>query len=434
NTRTEGKMDPETLNMLDQPQSTIGDTLYKLHFFDQIPYAGRWIAGFVSLFFIFATLTGVLVHWKNIFTKFWAYGFKGTWKQIWTNAHTVFGMLGLPYQFMYAVTGAFYLLLFLVLMPTVILLYGGSPENVFKLAYPMYNLEYREDAKAADYTANIGMIQRKWEAAYSKEYTLAGIQANHLLREDAGVTYRMISKDPGVFFSNAYVGYRLKEGEEVFNSLPGNKKFTYKVIESLMHLHFASFGGLFVKAVYFVMALFSCFVFVSGVLIWKEARNNSRYEERQRRFHARVTRIFLAICFTLFPATAILFSAELLLPATDHVFRVNTVFFLSWLLLALGVMGLPSERAITRFSLWLGGLFSLLVPLVNGWVTGDWLWKTPLTQVWATDAFWLFTGLLSFSVYRFTCLRDEKTLLPGSEKSRAGKNGEIPSGVAQLTG
>ena len=97
-----GKMDPVSLKMIDKPQSTVGETLYKLHFFDQIPYAGRWIAGFVSLFFIFAIVTGVLVHWKNMLTKFWAYGFTGTWKQIWTNGHTVFGLLGLPYQLMYA--------------------------------------------------------------------------------------------------------------------------------------------------------------------------------------------------------------------------------------------------------------------------------------------------------------------------------------------
>ncbi len=416
-----GKMDPVSYQMLDKPGSTVGETLYKLHFFDQIPYAGRWIAGFVSLFFIFATITGVLVHWKNILTKFWAYGFKGTWKQIWTNAHTVFGMLGLPYQFMYAVTGSFYLLLFLVLMPTVILLYGGSPEKVFKLAYPMYNMEYSEDAKAADYTGGIAAIQRKWEAAYGKDYTLTGIQTNHLLREDAGVTYRMTSKDPKIFFSSAYVGYRLKEGKEVFSSLPQDKRFTYKVIESIMHLHFASFGGLLVKAVYFVMALFSCFVFVSGILIWKEARDNNRYTAAQKRFHWQVTRVFLAICFTLFPAVAVLFSAELLVPATDHVFRVNTIFFVSWLLLSLAAMRFSSERAITRFSLWLGGLFSLLVPLVNGFVTGDWFWKTSVTQVWATDLFWLATGLLSFSVCHFMRLPEQpgpREPVPGGRKVR----------------
>ncbi len=143
---------------------------------------------------------------------------------------------------------------------------------------------------------------------------------------------------------------------------------------------------------------------VSGILLWKEARNNNRYPADQKRFHRRVTRIFLAVCFALFPATAILFSAELLLPATDHVLRVNTIFFLSWLFLSLAAMLLPSERAITRFSLWTGGLFSLLVPVVNGSVTGDWLWKTPIMQVWATDLFWLAAGLLSFSVYRFTRL------------------------------
>jgi len=398
-----GKMDPVSLKIMEKPRSTVGETLYKLHFFDQVPYAGRWIAGFVSLFFIFATITGVLVHWKNMLTKFWAYGFTGTWKQIWTNGHTVFGLLGLPYQLMYAVTGAFYLLLVLVLMPTVMLLYGGSPENVFRLAYPMYNIEYSDHAAAADYTGNIEKISEEWEARYGRDYRLVGVQANHLLKEDAGMTFRMVSKDPEVFFSNAYVGYRLKDGQEVFHSLPGNKKFTYKVIESIMHLHFASFGGLFVKAVYFVMALFSCFVFVSGILIWKEARNNSRYTTSQKQFHRRVTKVFLAICFTLFPATALLFSAELLVPEIEnHAYWVNTVFFISWLMMTLFALLLESEKSITRFSLWMGGFFSLLVPLVNGYSTGDWLWKTAHTQVWATDLFWLVTGILSFSIFGFT--------------------------------
>lgn len=418
-----GKMDPVSFEIMEKPRSTVGETLYKLHFFDQIPYAGRWIAGFVSLFFLFAVLTGVLVHWKNMLTKFWAYGFTGTWKQIWTNSHTVFGLLGLPYQLMYAVTGAFYLLLILVLMPTVLLLYGGAPENVFRLAYPMYNIEYSDQAAAADYTPHIEQVFREWEARYGQDYRLMGIQANHLLKEDAGITFRMVSKNPEVFFSNAYAGYRLKDGREVFHSLPENNKFTYRVIESITNLHFASFGGLFVKALYFVMALFSCFVFVSGILIWKEARNNSRYSASRKKFHHRVTQVFLAVCFTLFPATAILFSAELLVPGIeDHAFWVNTVFFVSWLLMALTVvLLLKSENSVTRFGLASGGFFSLLVPLVNGLTTGDWLWKTPLTQVWATDVFWLLSGVLSLSVFAFVSTQNQKD--PGAQGVRADEPG-----------
>ncbi len=402
-----GKMNPVTYAVSDKAESTVGETLYKLHYFAQIPFAGMWIAGFVSLFFIFATVTGVLVHWKNMLSKFWAFSFQGTWKQVWTNGHTVFGLLGLPYQFMYAVTGAFYLLLLLVLLPAVMVFYEGKPEKVYAMAYPMYGVEYDEQAPAFDHTENLVSLYRKVREQYGAAYEIPAVQTHHVYKEDGVANFRLVSKDKSIFASNGYIGYRLKDGKELYNALPGkNKKWTYAIVETIMHLHFASFGGLVVKGIYFVMALFSCFVFVSGILIWKEARNNARYSTKQKRFHRRVTRIFLAICFTLFPATALLFSAELLLPAEDHAFRVNTVFFLAWLLLALVAVLLSSERRITRFSLGLGGLFSLLVPLVNGFATGDWLWKTPVTQVWATDVFWLVTGLLSFSVYGFTKLRD----------------------------
>lgn len=399
-----GKMNPVTYTVSDKAESTIGETLYKLHYFAQIPFAGMWIAGFVSLFFIFAVITGVLVHWKNMLTRFWAFSFRGAWKQIWTNGHTVFGLLGLPYQFMYAVTGAFYLLLLLVLLPAVMVFYEGKPEKVYAMAYPMYGVEYKEQAPAFDHTENLVALYRKVREKYGAAYDIPAVQTHHVHKEDGVANFRLVSKDKSIFASNGYIGYRLKDGEELYSSLPGKtKKWTYTIVETIMHLHFASFGGLVVKGIYFVMALFSCFVFVSGILIWKEARNNSRYSTSQKEFHRAVTQVFLAICFTLFPATALLFSAELLVPDVEnHVFWVNTVFFVSWLLMALfAMLLLRSENVITRFSLWMGGFFSLLVPLVNGLSTGDWFWKTSLTQVWATDIFWLFTGILSYSVFGF---------------------------------
>ncbi|MBN4724627.1 PepSY domain-containing protein, partial [Escherichia coli] len=92
--------------------------LYRLHFFDQIPfYIGRYIAGFVALFFLFAVIAGVLIHWRNIVSKFYGFSLKGSLKQIWTSSHTVFGLLGLPFQLMYAVTGAYYMLSILILAP-----------------------------------------------------------------------------------------------------------------------------------------------------------------------------------------------------------------------------------------------------------------------------------------------------------------------------
>ncbi len=395
-----GMMHPQNLTWYDKAPSTISDTLYRLHFLDQLPYAGRWIAGFVSLFFIFATLTGLLIHWKNIFTKFWAFSFKGSWKQIWTNSHTVFGLLGLPFQLMYAVTGAFYLLLALVLLPAVMVFYGGKVDKVYALAYPSMSLSYDEHAPAADNSEYIAGIYHNILKKYGHEYEVLRIQTRNVMKTDGAINVILKSRNEKLFSVYGYTGYRLSDGKELYSSIPGvNKTYTHSVVEALGQLHFASFGGISLRFLYFVMSLFTCFVIISGILLWKEARNNKHYTEKQKRFHHRVTLWYLAICFGLFPAVPVLFDAELIIPAglQGHTDKVNLAFFSSWLLFIISGILFRNEARMTKYYLLCGGVLSLSVPIVNGLVTGDWVWKSLSgghPAVAGVDVFWLITGTL----------------------------------------
>lgn len=47
---------------LDEPKTTLSNTIYDLHFFNQIPTIGQFLAGVVSMFFLFAIVSGVLIH------------------------------------------------------------------------------------------------------------------------------------------------------------------------------------------------------------------------------------------------------------------------------------------------------------------------------------------------------------------------------------
>lgn len=388
-----GKMDPRSYTLSDKPQSTVGDTLYHLHYFAQIPFAGMWIAGFVSLFFVFALITGVLVHWNNIWSKFWSFSFKGARKQLWTNAHTVFGLLGLPYQLMYALTGAFYLLLLLALLPVVMVFYEGKPEKVYALAYPMYGVSYDSTAAEANHVPRLQTLYEEVGRQYGSDYELVAVQTHHLGKEDAAANFRLVHRNPEKFIRSAYLGYRLKDGEMLYSSLAG-ERFTQAFVEGISQVHFATYGGLYLKVLYFVLALFSCFVFVSGILVWKEARKNARYTPAQQRFHARTTRILLSVCFSLYPAVALLFSTELLVPSGEnHALYVNTVFFLAWLLFSSALLG--AEGQMLRRNLFLGGIFGLAVPIVNGSITGDWLWRSTQVAVWGTDLAWAILGLFT---------------------------------------
>lgn len=381
--------------------STVGETLYRLHFLDQIPlYVGRYIAGFVALFFAFAIVTGVLIHWKNIISKFYAFSFKKTKKQFWTNAHTVFGLIGLPFQLMYAITGAFYLLSVFILAPAVILLFNNDQDKLVTLLYPTEAFHAHEGLAApavhGSIDAGLAKIRRDYPA-----YAVSYLELINLGRENAVLSAELINKE--AFNANGTVVLDLLSGQYKLEIKPGSKNYTQSLLNGIAALHFANFGGLLTKALYFVLSMFTCFVIISGVLMWKQARDKPSYTIRQRAFHHRVTMLYFSACFSLFPATGLLFMTELIVPmGAGHVDQVNSLFFVFWLLLAVCCYFIKTERRIIGVCLALGGIISVGVPVVNGMITGDWMWSTynKLPYVFAVDFLWLLTGIASLLIAR----------------------------------
>ena len=382
---------------MQEPITTVGDTIYYLHYFRQIPVIGLYLSGFVALFFLFASITGVLVHWRNLFTKFYAFITEGKWKTIWTNAHTVLGVIGLPFQVMYAVTGAFFGLLTLILLPSVLLLYEGDSSKVFNKVTPENTIALDHDAPLAK-NKSLTELKAKVQQQYPGFHVNRAVLRNYG-RSDALVTWRL-DDEKGILSSGSITMY-MADGivlDEVSVS-PLDKPYGNAVIDMIAKLHFAEFGGTLVKIIYFILAMITCFMIISGVLIWRTARDNDQYTFKQRLFHHKVTKSYLAICLSMFPAFAIIFMANKFVPMAmeGRVNWVNTLFFTSWLLLT--VMGLfwNSYARQNKNYLLIGGILSLGVPLSNGLVTGDWFWETWHTFSWVAyvDVFWIVAGLIS---------------------------------------
>lgn len=393
---------PQTKELrIGEEQTTIGETLYRLHFFDQIPfYIGRYISGFVALFFLFAVLTGVLIHWRNIVSKFYGFSLKGSLKQIWTSSHTVFGLLGLPFQLMYAITGAYYILSILILLPVVAIFFGGDQKKVYAMLRPNDAVELNEKSPFTNKNITINKTLEGIRAQYPG-FEVQTVNIKHYSREDALLS--VYGKDPSYFAGAGAMAIQLKDGKTVVEMMPGKKTYVQSVLYGIAGVHFATFGGILLKFVYFFLAISTCFVIISGVLLWKEARNKKNYTAKQKQFHHRVTMSYLAICFGLFPAIAILFMAERLIPGTleNRVSLVNSTFFLSWLVLTIIGLFWKTEANLTRNYLYVGGILSLGVPIANGITTGDWFWKTLANQQYyiaGTDLFWLALGVLCVGV------------------------------------
>lgn len=402
---------------MNEPLTTVGDTIYYLHYFRQIPVLGLYIAGFVALFFLFSVLTGLLIHWKNLLTKFYAFTVEGKWKMIWTNAHTVFGIIGLPFQVMYAVTGSFFGLLTLILLPAVFVLYDGDVTQVYAKVRPQQGLTVDEHAPSAKHLS-INELARQIKARYP-DHHIKRAQLFNYGKADAVVAWQ-IDDDRGINAPGTLTMY-MRDGKilDDYSIYPNNKSYGNAVIDYIFKLHFANFGDVRVRILYFVLSMITCFMIISGVLIWRTARDNNRYTFQQRLFHHRVTKAYLAICLSMFPAFAILFLANKIVPMemSGRADLVNVIFFLSWL--GLTVLGLFWNKYAqqNRNYLLIGGFLALLIPIANGIATGGWIWNMLGACPWVAyvDIFWMLSGMtalyLSFFVLKVKPVSDKPITL-----------------------
>lgn len=397
----QGHIDPESYHVEVEgqgsvsSQTTVSQTLYELHYLAQIPTLGMYISGFVALFFLLATITGVLIHWRNIFQKFYAFFVGKRWKQIWTDAHTVVGVISLPFQVMYAITGALFCLSILLLLPSVMVMFGGSATPVYSVIQPSYGIEADEDAPHAEM---VSLNELKSTVANNyPEHDLLRITLVNYGREDAVASFEV--DDHQGLMGSGNMSFQLTNGDflKASSHLPYKKSYGEAVYSIFIKLHFGSFGGVLLRIIYFLLALLTCFMIISGILIWQVARDKNSYTEKERRFHHRITKLNLTVCLSLFPAIAILFIANKVIPldVDGRGIMVEMIFFVSWLVLSTVGWFWDQYSEMTRNYFLLGGALSFLIPILNGLITSDWIWNSwrEVPAVAGIDLLWLISGI-----------------------------------------
>lgn len=384
-----------------EEQYHLGEFLYRLHFLGQIPFMGIYLAGFISLFFLFAIVTGVIVHWKKIITNFYYFNPKATLKRIWSDSHTALGIIGLPYQFMFAVTGVYFCLGILVLLPANFL-YGGDQEKLINDVRPdIKSYEWVAPSNTQIPSLNTYVIEntKKWDhytvnRVFIKNYS--GKNMKYVLIGELLTKERFIGLGRTVF--NPYTG----KVEEVKN--PNEFNYLEDSQRLMGRLHFANFGGVAIKIIYFILAFITCFVIITGVLIWIEARNKKSMTLRQRLFTAKVGHIYLAICLTMFPVTALSFLFVKFTNGhfTNKLTAIYAFFFITWLGFILFFRYKRNNYATNKTNILLGSIIGFIIPISNGILHNNWIWNTYKNQqveIFTIDLLWIFLSSIGLLVY-----------------------------------
>lgn len=375
----------------------LGEFIYRLHFLAQIPYpAGYYLSGFIALFFLFAIVTGVLVHWKKIIPNFYVFRPKEKLKTWWTDAHTSLGMLGLPFQFVYAVTGAFFMIKLLIVAPAVQFLYQGNQDKLYKeLEYTTDAIPFANKALTKTFSLNqmIADTKNNW----------ADFKITKVEIQNYGDANMQVLTEGEMEFDKKFTGigkqiYKVATDEIITQKNPlAESSYLESVKNILYRIHYGDYGGYGLKIISFVLGILSCFVIISGVMIWLVARDKKNIPEKKKRFNQGVVRYYLAICLSMFPVTAFTFiMAKVFFPLGQE--KLYSVYFISWLLLSIILILKKNNSFTNRFCLFTGSILGFLIPVTNGVKTGNWFWTTYTNhqfQLFFIDLFWIILAIIT---------------------------------------
>lgn len=278
-------LDPTTGEILGEAgKFNYGNFVYQLHYNLGLGRAGLYFVGLITLFFFVAVLSGLVIHWRKLFKNFFQYRKEGN-KNKWLDAHNLIGTMGLPFHVMYAFTGLVFNLLIIYQISYALILYQGDQDKLLTAAGA--NQPHLELTNIATPVTGINELK---QIAMQK---MGGIEPeriaiDHFGDENAVAIFSGSRKDK--FATNAEVHYRIKDREEVYVTLDNYDNAVRSGLTIIARLHFGDFAGYGLRIVFFLMGLATCYVILTGNLLWIEKRAKQRNQnQRSLNFVRRMT-------------------------------------------------------------------------------------------------------------------------------------------------
>lgn len=377
----------------------LGEFLYRLHFFAPLngvvslgfPF-GYYVAGIVAIFFLFALITGLLLHWDKIVSNFFLFRPKEKLKTLWTDLHTALGVVSYPFLLIFSITGAYFLVTTVLFMPGVLMLsYKGNQDKLMK-DIGREELKYDFAGKPLTTKVNLESYIAMAKHSWGQDVEIRSLETKSYGDSNMHVIVNGAVPNKQRFASEGQMIMRVRDQKIIKNISPAKSASFVAATDNIMYkLHFGNFGGYLTKVMYFLFGISGCLVIISGVLIWFKARDKKHIEPAKRKFNEWLTRIYLGICLSMLPVTAAAFIAVKLQPSGGQSF-IYSFYFWSWLMVAILFTCIKNRNTLSVICFFSTAFIGISIPLLNGWIGGQWIWKSIAMQhndILAVDLLWL---------------------------------------------
>lgn len=351
-----------------------GHHFVHMHFEFHGGTAGIWLVGFFTMAMLVGLVSGIITH-KRIFKDFFTFR-PGKGQRSWLDAHNAVSVLSLPFQLMIAYTGlaTFYALY----MPVGIATHYSNEEAYFAelLAQPAQ----QEITGIAAPLAKVDELLVRGEQQLQRPVSFVSIEHPN----DSSASVRLFGR-----FIEKTGEYRLLGdggGQVLFNGVTGAQTDIQmpgelrggasQDVQSVMaNLHFAAFGGLAARWLYFICGLAGAAMMATGAILFMVKRRQRSLHE----FGARTPQVYrlievlnIASISGLALACIAFFWANRLIPLGISARPEWEIagFFAVWLATFVHAALRPASRAWIE-QLLATALLCLALPLLNWLVVGD---------------------------------------------------------------
>ena len=319
---------------------------------------GRALVGLAGIFLLLSIVSGIVTH-RKLLREAFTWRLDRSVRLKWQDSHKAIGLWGLPFHIMIAFTGAWLGLVAIMLPLTAAVTFKGDQGAIFAAVFgvppqpagksaPMYSIDEARRLVSARVTGPVtGVSVENWG--------------------DQNALYTFHYDPEGVLLSGAGAKVNGVTGEIQSVNLMSKPGLAPRVLGALTPLHYALYGGIWLKFIYAALGILLSIVIAMGLMMWLERRLHGNEARRSPEFYKMLSRTTVGATTGMALASFAVFYADRLIKSApdERTTLIGATYFSVWGLAVLYGLLRRNEYRTCKEILAATGLLSVALPMLD---------------------------------------------------------------------